>query len=98
LRNAKRVNTNSRGTPEPLQILNGTIIGKLKGRSKQFGWFAGLRNHDFLANGYLAVGDKESARKAVMRAIELAPGDPLLDAGSKSSLLSEEHARLQKLQ
>lgn len=53
---------------------------------------------DSLADGYLAVGDKESARKAVMRAIELAPGDPLLDAGSKSSFLSEEHARLQKIQ
>ena len=49
---------------------------------------------DSLADGYLAVGGKESAGKAVMRAIELAPGDPLLDAGSKSSFLSEEHARL----
>jgi len=52
---------------------------------------------DSLADGYLAVGDKEHARQAVIRAIELAPGDPSLDAGARSSFLSEEHARLQKL-
>ncbi|MGB6429632.1 MAG: hypothetical protein WBF06_03535 [Candidatus Acidiferrales bacterium] len=53
---------------------------------------------DSLADGYLAVGDKESARKAVIRAIELAPSDPSLDAGSEPSFLSEEHARLQQIQ
>lgn len=53
---------------------------------------------DSLADGYLAVGDKENARKTMKRAIELAPGDPLLDAGSKAAFLSEENARLQKAQ
>ncbi len=53
---------------------------------------------DSLADGYLAVGDKESAKKAVQRAIELAPGDPLLNADSKASFLTEETARLHKIQ
>lgn len=53
---------------------------------------------DSLADGYLAVGDKESAKKAVQRAIELAPGDPLLKADSRASFLTEETARLHKIQ
>jgi len=53
---------------------------------------------DSLADGYLAVGDKESAKKAVRRAIELAPGDPLLNAESRAAFLSEENARLYKIQ
>lgn len=53
---------------------------------------------DSLADGYLAVGEKESAKKAVQRAIELAPGDPLLTADSKASFLAEETTRLRKIE
>ena len=51
---------------------------------------------DSLADGYVAVGDKENARKAVERAIALAPGDASLDAAARASFLSEENARLQQ--
>jgi tetratricopeptide (TPR) repeat protein len=53
---------------------------------------------DSLADGYLAVGDKTSAKLAVQRAIELAPGDPLLKADARASFLSDETARLSKMQ
>jgi tetratricopeptide (TPR) repeat protein len=53
---------------------------------------------DSLADGYLAVGDKNSAKRAVQRAIELAPADPLLKPDSKASFLAEENARLNKIQ
>ena len=51
---------------------------------------------DSLADGYLAVGDKENAKRAVERAIVLAPNDALLDPTARESFLSEESARLQK--
>jgi len=51
---------------------------------------------DSLADGYLAVGDKESARQAVERAIALAPADPTLDSAAKRSFLSEEKTKLQQ--
>jgi len=53
---------------------------------------------DSLADGYLAVGDKESAKRAIQRAIALAPEDLQLDAGARASFLSEETARLQRIQ
>ena len=53
---------------------------------------------DSLADGYLAVGDKERAKKAVQRAIELAPEDPLLSTDAKVSFLAEETTRLRKIQ
>ncbi len=53
---------------------------------------------DSLADGYLAVGDKEEAARAIQRAIVLAPGDALLDPAARESFLSEEKARLRKLQ
>jgi tetratricopeptide (TPR) repeat protein len=53
---------------------------------------------DSLADGYLAVGDKEDAKRAVERAIVLAPNDALLDPAARESFLSEEKARLQKFQ
>ena len=51
---------------------------------------------DSLADGYLAVGDKENAKSAVQRAIVLAPNDALLEPTARESFLSEENARLQK--
>jgi len=51
---------------------------------------------DSLADGYLAVGDKEDAKRAVEQAIVLAPDDALLDPTAKASFLSEENAKLQK--
>jgi len=53
---------------------------------------------DSLADGYLAVGDKTSAKQAVQRAIELAPGDPFLKADARASFLTDETARLSKMQ
>jgi pimeloyl-ACP methyl ester carboxylesterase len=53
---------------------------------------------DSLADGYLGVGDKERAKKAVQRAIELAPEDPLLSTDAKVSFLAEETTRLRKIQ
>jgi len=51
---------------------------------------------DSLADGYLSVGDKENAKRAVERALVLAPADPTLDPAARASFLSEESARLQK--
>ena len=53
---------------------------------------------DSLADGYLAVGDNARAKHAVQRAIELAPGDPLLKADARASFLTDETARLSKMQ
>jgi tetratricopeptide (TPR) repeat protein len=52
---------------------------------------------DSLADGYAAVGNRESARKAIQRAIELAPSDPGMDATSKASFLVEEKRRLDQM-
>jgi tetratricopeptide (TPR) repeat protein len=52
---------------------------------------------DSLADGCVAVGDKESAKRALQRAVDLAPKDPLLDAGSKAAFLSDETRKLQQL-
>jgi hypothetical protein len=53
---------------------------------------------DSLADGYLAVGDKKSARRALQRAIDLASGDPLIASGSKASFISDETRRLRQLE
>jgi pimeloyl-ACP methyl ester carboxylesterase len=50
---------------------------------------------DSLADGYFAVGDKESAKRVIQRAIDLAPADPLIDSGSKASFIADETKRLQ---
>ena len=52
---------------------------------------------DSLADGYLAVGDNENAKRAVERAIVLTPTDVLLEPNARASFLSEEIAKLQKL-
>lgn len=52
---------------------------------------------DSLADGYLSLGDKQNAKAAVQRAITLAPTDQTLEPGAKSSFLSEEKAKLQKI-
>ena len=49
---------------------------------------------DSLADGYLSVNEKESAKRSVERAIALAQDDQALDAAAKSSFLSEENAKL----
>jgi pimeloyl-ACP methyl ester carboxylesterase len=53
---------------------------------------------DSLADGYLSVNEKENARAAVQRAIALAPTDEALDPTAKSSFVSEEKAKLQKIE
>jgi hypothetical protein len=53
---------------------------------------------DSLADGYLSVHDKENARRAVQRAIVLAPSDQMLDGAAKSSFLSQEKTKLQSLE
>ncbi len=53
---------------------------------------------DSLADGYLSVNEKENARAAVQRAIVLAPSDETLDPAAKSSFVSEEKAKLQKIE
>ena len=52
---------------------------------------------DSLADGYLSVNDKKNARAAVQRAITLAPTDQTLGPDAKSSFVSEEKAKLQKI-
>jgi len=52
---------------------------------------------DSLADGYLSVNDKESAKAAVQQAISLVPADQTLDPVAKSSFLSEEKAKLQSM-
>jgi hypothetical protein len=49
---------------------------------------------DSLADGYAAVGDKESVRGAIESAIAVAPTDTSLDLAARSSFLSEENAKL----
>ena len=51
---------------------------------------------DSLADGYLAAGDKESAKRALQRAIDLAPEDPLIESGSKASFISDESKKLRQ--
>jgi acetyl esterase/lipase len=53
---------------------------------------------DSLADGYLSVNQKENARAAAHRAIVLAPTDETLDPTAKSSFVSEEKAKLQKIE
>lgn len=53
---------------------------------------------DSLADGYLATGDKEKARIAIRRAIELAPTDPSIDAQSKAFFVAEENRRLGQIE
>lgn len=52
---------------------------------------------DSLADGYLALGDKEKARKAIERAIELAPTDATMDAQAKATFIADENRRLNEL-
>jgi hypothetical protein len=51
---------------------------------------------DSLADGLVAVGDRESARSAIERAIVLTPDDPSFDSAAKSAFLSEENAKLRQ--
>ena len=53
---------------------------------------------DSLADGYLSVNDKQNARAALQRAIALAPSDQTLDQAAKLSFVSEEKAKLQKIE
>ena len=52
---------------------------------------------DSLADGYLAVGEKEKARAAIRRAITLAPGDASMDAAAKAVFVAEENRRLNQI-
>jgi tetratricopeptide (TPR) repeat protein len=51
---------------------------------------------DSLADGYMAVGDNESAKRSIERAIALAPNDPALDQAAKAQFVSEESTKLVK--
>jgi len=51
---------------------------------------------DSLSDAFGAVGDKESAKLAIERAIALAPADPSFDSAARSAFLSEENAKLQQ--
>ena len=51
---------------------------------------------DSLSDAFGAVGDKESAKRAIERAIALAPADPSFDSAARSAFLSEENAKLQQ--
>jgi len=51
---------------------------------------------DSLSDAFGAVGDKESAKLAIERAIALAPADPSFDPAARSAFLSEENAKLQQ--
>ena len=52
---------------------------------------------DSLADAYLAVGDKEKARTAIQRAIEIAAADASIRNESKDSFVTEEKRRLEQL-
>lgn len=51
---------------------------------------------DSLADAFGAVGDKESAKRSIERAIALARADPSFDSAARSAFLSEENAKLQQ--
>ncbi len=51
---------------------------------------------DSLADGFVAAGDRESAKSAIERAIALTPGDSALDSSAKAAFLSDENAKLQQ--
>ena len=53
---------------------------------------------DSLADGYLAVDDKEKARAAIRRAIALVPTDPSVDSTAKATFLADEQRRLNEIQ
>lgn len=52
---------------------------------------------DSLADGCLAIRDRECGRQALERAIALAPADPALDAASRDSFIASATARLRAL-
>jgi Flp pilus assembly protein TadD len=52
---------------------------------------------DSLADACVAIGDKEKARTAIQRAIELAATDSTIGAESKDSFIVDEHRRLEEL-
>jgi dienelactone hydrolase len=51
---------------------------------------------DSLPDGLVAVGDRESAKRAIEQAIALAPDDSSLDSAAKSAFLSEENVKLKE--
>jgi Flp pilus assembly protein TadD len=52
---------------------------------------------DSLSDGFSAVGDKENARNAVQRAIDLAPSDSSFDSNqARAAFLTEEKEKLQQ--
>ena len=52
---------------------------------------------DSLADAYLAVHDRAGARRALERAVALAPADAGLDAASKASFIDSATARIRAL-
>ena len=52
---------------------------------------------DSLSDGFSAVGDKEHAREAVERAIDLVPSDPFFDSSmARSAFVTEEKSKHQQ--
>ena len=52
---------------------------------------------DSLADGYFAIGDAVSARKAIQKAIELAASDPSLNDTDRAGFIATETARLKQV-
>jgi acetyl esterase/lipase len=58
---------------------------------------ASANAQDSLADGCLAIHDRECGRQALARAIALAPGDPSLDAAAKAPFIASATARISAL-
>ena len=52
---------------------------------------------DSLADGYLAAGNPEKARLAVLKAIELAATDPTMNVAARDLFMSAARSRLKQL-
>lgn len=58
---------------------------------------ASANAQDSLADGCLAIHDRDCGRQALERVIALAPGDPALDAASRAQFIGSATARLRAL-
>lgn len=58
---------------------------------------ASANAQDSLADGCLAIHDRECGRQALERAIALAPGDPSLDDASRAAFIASATARMRAL-
>lgn len=80
------------------------LLGKKRPKDALVVWELAAWSHptsanaqDSLADGFLGLADKDRARSAIQRAVELAPADPDLGTGEKAAFISEERHRLEQL-